>query len=63
MQANTSFDLSDFIEKLTSPESVQDRKKERKAKVTEVQREKCMQHRQKWKDKYHPGIKTFWMQE
>lgn len=35
MQANTSFDLSNFIGKLSSPESVQERKKQRKAKVTE----------------------------
>lgn len=47
MQANTSFDPSNFIGKLRSPESVQDRKKERKAKVTEMQKEKCMQLRRK----------------
>lgn len=60
MQANTGFDLSNFIGKLSSPESVQDRKKDRKAKVTEMQREKCIQHRRKGRrDKYNPRIKIF----
>lgn len=39
------------------------RQKERKAKVTEMQREKYMQLRHKWSDKYNPKIKIIWMQE